>query len=325
MSHAVQIHQHGGPEVLRWAAVELAAPARNEVRIRQTAIGLNFADVYMRSGNHPLVLPFPATLGAEAAGIVESLGADVRDFAVGDRVAYFSVVGSYTEARNIPADRLLRLPAEIADKTAAAIMLKGVTAQYLCRRVYPVSRGEVVLIHAAAGGVGLILSQWAASLGAIVIGTVGSDEKASIARANGCAHTIIYTTEDFVARVHEITGGRKCDVVFDALGKDTATKSLDCLRPRGTLVCFGRTTGWPTAIEPSALMLKGSLVFTMTQIRDFATTREDIDAATRDLFAAVIQGSIKPVIHQQYALKDAEQAHRDLESRKTIGSSVLVV
>jgi NADPH:quinone reductase len=249
----------------------------------------------------------------------------VQGISVGDRVGYFSVVGAYAEARNVPAERLVKLPSGIADRTAAAILIKGVTAQYLCRQAYPVSSGQTVLIHAAAGGVGLILSQWAKSLGAIVIGTVGSEEKAAIARAHGCAHTIVYTNEDFVARVNEFTGGRKCDVVFDALGKDTAAKSLDCLRPRGTLVCFGRTTGWPSAMEPSVLMLKGSLVVTMTQLRDFASTRQDIDAATADLFAAIMDGSIEPVIHQQYALEDAQQAHRDLESRRTIGSSVLTV
>lgn len=325
MTDAIQISRHGGPEVLRRAAIELPAPAPNEVRLRQTAIGLNFADVYMRTGNHPLVLPFPATLGFEAAGIVEVVGRDVSGLAVGDRVGYFGVVGAYVTSRNVAADQLVKLPGHISDETAAAILAKGVTAQYLCKRAYPVSSRDTVLIHAAAGGVGTILAQWAASLGAVVIGTVGSEEKAAIARANGCAHAIVATKEDFVAGVEQITKGLKCTVVFDALGGDTSVRSLDCLRPRGTLVCFGRTVAWPAPIEPGTLMAKGSLVLMMTQLRDFASTRADIEASTRDLFDAVAAGAIKPVIHQRYALRDAEQAHRDLENRKTIGSTILYV
>ena len=260
MTHAVCIQQFGGPEALQWTAVEVGTPGPRDALIRQTVVGLNFADVYMRTGNHQAAIKFPAILGIEGAGIVEDIGTDVHEIAVGDRVAYFGVLGAYAETRLVPADRLIKLPPSIDDRVAAAMLAKGITAQYLCRQVFPVNAGDVVLIHAAAGGVGLILSQWSAALGAIVIGTVGSDEKAEIARANGCSYTIISTREDFFSRVMAITEGQKASVVYDSLGGNTTVPSLDCLRPRGTFVIFGRTTGWPMPINPARSMHKGSLI-----------------------------------------------------------------
>lgn len=325
MTHAVCIQQFGGPEVLQWAAVEVGTPGARDARIRQTVVGLNFTDVYMRTGNHRATIKFPAILGIEGAGIVEDIGSDVHEVSAGDRVAYFGVLGAYAETRLVPADRLIKLPPTIDDRVAAAMLTKGVTAQYLCRQVFPVKAGDVVLIHAAAGGVGLILSQWAAALGAIVIGTVGSDEKAEIARANGCRHAIVSTREDFVSRLMAITEGQKASVVYDSLGGNTTVPSLDCLRPRGTLVIFGRTTGFPTPINPADLMHKGSLIVTMTQLPNFATTRQAIEAGVHDLFAMLDRGRMKPNIGQEYALRNVAQAHRDLEGRKTIGFTVLIV
>jgi NADPH:quinone reductase len=325
MTHAVCIQQFGGPETLQWAAVEVGTPGPRDARIRQTVVGVNFADVYMRSGNHPAAIKFPAILGIEGAGIVEAIGSEVHEVAVGDRIAYFGALGAYSEIRLVPADRLIKLPPSVEDRVAAAMLAKGVTAQYLCRQVFQVKAADVVLVHAAAGGVGLILSQWSAALGATVIGTVGSDEKAEIAKANGCTHTIVSTREDFVSRVTAITEGQKATVVFDSLGGSTTVASLDCLRARGTLVIFGRTTGYPAPINPIELMHKGSLIVTMTQLANFAKSRQDIEAGVRDLFAMLDSGRLKPHIGQQYALRNAAQAHRDLESRKTIGSTVLVV
>jgi NADPH:quinone reductase len=305
--------------------MEVGTAGPRDARIRQIAVGLNYADVYMRTGSHTAAINFPAILGIEGAGVVEHIGADVDEVAVGDRVAYFGVLGAYAEARLVPAERLIKLPPTIEDRTAAALLAKGVTAQYLCRQVYPVKAGDTVVVHAAAGGVGLLLSQWAAALGATVIGTVGSDQKAQIARANGCRYVIVSGREDVVAQVAAVTDGQKASVVFDSLGGPTTAMSLDCLRPRGTLVVFGRTTGFPAPITPADLMYKGSLIVTMTQLGSFTRTPAETAGRLEELFAAVARGILKPNIHQQYALRDAAQAHRDLEGRKTIGSTVLTV
>jgi NADPH:quinone reductase len=326
MTHAIRIQRFGGPEVLEWCPVDVAMPGAREVLLRQVAVGVNYADVYMRSGTHPAVRQFPATLGIEAAGIIETVGSEVRDFAAGDRVAYFGSLGAYSEQRVVPADRLLKLPASIDFPTAAAMMVKGVTAQYLCRQAYPVGPEDVVLIHAAAGGIGSFLSQWSAAMGANVIGTVGSEAKIEIARDNGCHDVIVATRESVPERVAALTGGRKTTVVFDALGGDATLLSLDCLRPRGTLVIFGRTAGYPAAIKPfEHLMEKGSLKVTMTQLVNFTAAREQLEGSAADLFAAVAQGQLKPRIGQSYALRDTSQAHRDLEARNTVGSIVLNV
>jgi NADPH2:quinone reductase len=325
MTYAVRIEEFGGPEVLRWSAVEAGAPGPHEVLLRQTVVGVNYADVYMRSGNHPAVKGFPATLGMEAAGVVAALGREVHELAVGDRVAYFGLLGAYAETRIVPADHLIKLPSGVDDRVAAAIMVKGTTARYLCKEAYPIKEGDIAVVHAAVGGVGMILCQWAASMGATVIGTVGSEKKVDVALQNGCRHVIVTSSEDFVERVSKITEGRKADVVYDALGAETSVRSLDCLRPRGTLVCFGRTVGWPHAIEPSSLMLKGSLILMMTQVTDFMNTPAQKAHALADLFAAVSSGTVRANIGQQYSLVDAGQAHRDLQDRKTTGAIVLLV
>ena len=326
MTHAIRIQRFGGPEVLEWCPIEVAEPGAREVLLRQVAVGVNYADIYMRSGTHPAVRQFPATLGIEAAGVVEAVGSDIHDFAPGDRVAYFGSLGSYAEERPVPADRLLKLPPSIDLRTAAAMMVKGVTAQYLCRQAYPVGPEDVVLVHAAAGGIGSFLSQWAAALGAIVIGTVGSDAKIEIARANGCHEVIVATRESVPERVVALTGGCKATAVFDALGGDATLLSLDCLRPRGTLVMFGRTAGYPPPLKPfEHLMEKGSLKVTMTQLVNFTATRAQLESSAADLFAAVARGQLKPRIGQSYALQDTHVAHRDLEARKTVGSIVLNV
>jgi NADPH2:quinone reductase len=325
MTHAVQIREFGGPDVLKWTLVKVGTPGPNEARIRQTAVGLNFADTYMRNGVHHVPIPLPTVLGVEAAGVIEEVGTDVHDFSRGDRVVYSGVIGAYAEERLVPAAKLFKLPDNIDDGVAAAVTTKGRTAQYLCRRVFRVKSGDVVLIHAAAGGLGMILAQWTASLGAIVIGTVSTDSKAEIARANGCRFTIVSTREDFVSRVAEVTDGKKVSVVYDSLGKDTVLRSLECIRPRGMLISYGQTTGFPPPIDLIDLMHKGSLVVTKTQSTDFTSDRGEVVAATEELFEAVISGKVKPNIHQQYALKDVAQAHRDLEARKTVGSSILIV
>jgi NADPH2:quinone reductase len=326
VTHAISMQQVGGPEVLQWTAIDVPRPGALEARIRQEAVGVNFADVYMRTGNHPAKLKFPAILGVEAAGTIEEVGSEVRGFAAGDRVAYFGVLGAYTEARLVPVEKLVKLPATIPGAVAAAILVKGITARYLCRQAFAVASGDVVLIHAAAGGIGALLTQWTAALGATVIGTVGSEQKVDFARANGCHHVIVSAHEQLAERVSAITKGEKASVVFDGLGGDATLLSLDCLRPRGTLVIFGRTAGFPHAIIPfEHLMQKGSLKVTMTQLLDFAGTRTDIDTAVSDLFSAVEAGRLRAAIGQTYALRDVQQAHRDLEGRKTVGSIVLTV
>ena len=324
MTHAIRFHKPGGPEVLVWEEVNVGKPGPGEARIRHTAVGLNFVDIYNRSGLYPA--PLPSGLGSEAAGVVEEVGAGVSDLKPGDRVAYgSSPVGAYAEARLIPADRLLKLPDSIDDKTAAAMMLKGLTVQYLIRQTYRVKSGDTILLHAAAGGVGLILSQWAKHLGATVIGTVGSDEKAKLAKDHGCAHVIVYTREDFAKRVEEITGGNKVPVVYDSVGKDTFLKSLDCLAPHGFAVLFGQSSG---AVEPLNLGLlaqKGSLFVTRPTLNTYGAKRENLVAMGKELFDVVQSGAVKIEVRQTYPLKEAAKAHADLAARKTTGSTVLLV
>ena len=324
MTHAIRFHKTGGPEVLVWEEVQVGKPGPGEARIRHTAVGLNFIDIYNRSGLYQV--PLPSGLGCEAAGVVEEVGPGVTDLKPGDRVAYGAApLGGYSEARLIPAERLLKVPDGIDDKTAAAMMLKGLTAQYLIRQTYRVKAGDTILLHAAAGGVGLILSQWAKHLGATVIGTVGSDEKAKLAQAHGCAHTINYSKEDFVKRVAEITGGKKCPVVYDSVGKDTFMKSLDCLAPLGVLALFGQSSG---AVEPFNLGLlaaKGSLYVTRPTLNTYAAKRENLVAMANELFDVVKSGAVKIEVHQTYPLKDAAKAHADLAARKTTGSTVFLV
>ena len=324
MTHAIRFHKPGGPEVLVWEEVNVGKPGPGEARIRHTAVGLNFVDIYNRSGLYPA--PLPSGLGSEGAGVVEEVGAGVNDLKPGDRVAYgSSPLGAYSEARLIPADRLLKLPDSIDDKTAAAMMLKGLTVQYLIRQTYRVKSGDTIVLHAAAGGVGLILSQWAKHLGATVIGTVGSDEKAKLAKDHGCAHVIVYTREDFAKRVEEITGGNKVPVVYDSVGKDTFLKSLDCLAPHGFAVLFGQSSG---AVEPLNLGLlaqKGSLFVTRPTLNTYGAKRENLVAMGKELFDVVQSGAVKIEVRQTYPLKDAAKAHADLAARKTTGSTVLLV
>jgi NADPH:quinone reductase len=323
MTHAIRIHAQGGPEVMKWEAVTVGEPGPNEVRIKHTAVGLNYIDTYHRSGMYPVALP--TVLGREGAGMIEALGSAVTEFKVGDRVAYASSpIGSYSEARLMVAERLVKVPDNITDQQAACMMLKGMTAQYLLRRTFRVKAGDTILAHAAAGGVGLILCQWAKHLGATVIGTVGSAEKAVLAKAAGCDHVINYNTEDFVKRVAEITGGKKCPVVYDGVGKDTFAKSLDCLSPLGLMVSYGAASGKVEPFNTGDLAAKGSLYLTRPTLDTYIAKREDLAATANDLFAVVGTGTVKIDINQTYALKDAAQAHRDLEARKTTGSTVLL-
>jgi len=323
MTHAIRIHKPGGPEALVWDEIQVAAPGPGQIRLRHTAVGLNFIDVYHRTGLYPL--PLPLIIGSEGAGVVEELGPGVTGLAIGDRVAYAGSIGAYAEARLIQADRVVKIPAGITDHQAAAMMLQGMTVRYLIREVYPVKAGDTILIHAAAGGVGLILCQWAKSLGATVIGTVSSDEKAELAKAHGCDHPIVYTREDFAKRVGEITQGKKLPVVYDSIGKDTFMQSLDCLRPRGLMAMFGQASGSPPPLEINVLAQKGSLYLTRPTLGTFIATAETLKTTADDLFAVVASGKVKISVNQTYPLKDAAQAHRDLEARKTTGSTVLMV
>jgi NADPH:quinone reductase len=324
MTHAIRIHAPGGPEVMRWDQVDVGAPGPGEIRLRQTAVGLNFIDVYQRSGLYPLPA-LPAVLGMEAAGVVEAVGPGVADLRAGDRVAYASLpVGAYAEARLMPADRVIRLPDDVTDQQAAAMMLKGLTAHYLLRRTFHVTPGDAILIHAAAGGVGLIVCRWAKHLGATVIGTVGSDAKAELARAHGCDHPIVYTREDLPKRVRELTGGEGVAVVYDSVGKDTFVASLDCLRPLGMMVSFGNASGPVPAFEPAMLASRGSLFFTRPSLMTYTAKAEDYRAAAEELFSVVTTGIVPIEINQTYPLRDAAEAHRDLEARKTTGSTVLL-
>ncbi|MCA3021426.1 MAG: quinone oxidoreductase family protein [Burkholderiales bacterium] len=323
MTKAIRIHEHGGPEVLKWEDVEVGAPGPDEVRLKTTAAGLNFIDTYHRTGMYKI--PLPSVIGREGAGIVEAIGSNVKSCKVGDRVAYASSpMGAYAEARLMPADRVVKIPAAISDQQAASMMLKGMTAQYLLRRTYRVKAGDVILSQAAAGGVGLILGQWAKHLGATVIGTVGSEEKMALAKANGCDHVINYRTEDFQARVMEITNGKKCQVVYDGVGQDTWAKSLDCIAPLGMMVSFGAASGAVKPFYIGELAAKGSLYLTRPTLDTYTATRADLVATTDELFAIVASGVVKIEVNQTYALRDTAQAHRDLEARKTTGSTVLI-
>ena len=323
MTQAIRIYEHGGPDVMKWEVVDVGNPGEKEICIRHTAVGLNYIDTYHRTGLYKI--PLPSVIGREGAGVVEVVGAGVTDFKVGDHVAYGSAtIGSYSEARLVAADRVVKIPAGVTDQQAASMMLKGMTAQYLIRRSHTVKPGDTILFHAAAGGVGLILCQWAKHLGANVIGTVGSEEKAVLAKANGCDHVINYRTEDFVARVAEITGGKKCAVVYDGVGKDTFMKSLDCVRPRGLVALFGNASGKVEPLDLGTLAAKGSLFVTRPTLDTHVASREELVATANDLFDVVVRGIVKIEINQTYALKDAAQAHRDLEARKTTGSTVLI-
>ncbi|MBL8494588.1 MAG: quinone oxidoreductase [Rhodocyclaceae bacterium] len=321
--HAIRFAHAGGPEVLQWQAVEVGDPGPGEARVVHKAVGLNYIDTYHRSGLYPL--PLPSGLGLEAAGVVEAIGPGVADIAVGDRVAYSGgPVGAYAQARVMPADRLVRLPDAISFEQGAAMMLQGMTSQYLLRRTYRVQPGDTILIHAAAGGVGLIVCQWAKALGATVIGTVGSDAKAELARAHGCDHTIVYTREKFADRVREITGGAGLPVVYDSIGKDTFMDSLACLRPLGMMVNFGSASGPVPPFDIGALARMGSLFLTRPTLFTYAAKRSDLLAMAGELFDVVSSGKVKIDINQRYALADAAQAHRDLEGRRTTGSTILL-
>ena len=323
ITNAIRVNKQGGPEEMKWEEVALPEMQENDVLIKHTAIGLNYIDTYHRSGLYPM--PVPLTLGIEGAGIIIEAGENVNDLNVGDRVAYASPpTGSYAEAKVMPADRLVKIPDNISDEIAAAIMLKGMTVEYLVRRTYNVKAGQTVLFHAAAGGVGLIACQWLKAIGAKVIGTVGSEEKAALAKANGCEHTILYREENFVDKVKEITNGEGVPVVYDGIGKDTALKSLDCLSPLGMLVVFGNSSGNAPPIETGLLAAKGSLFLTRPTLMTYNAKREDLVESAHQLFNMVESGKVNISINARYDLKDAAQAHKDLESRKTTGSTLLI-
>ena len=323
MTHAIRVHEYGGPEVLKWEEVEVGQPGPGEVRIRQTAIGLNYIDVYVRTGLYPQdALPFIP--GMEGAGVVTAVGEGVRDLKIGRRVAYAGPVGGYAEERLIAADRVVRIPEGVDDETAAAIMLKGMTAQYLLRRTYKVGPDTTLLFHAAAGGVGMIACQWASSLGATVIGTVGSAGKALIARSHGCTHVINYREEDVVAKVKALTKGEGVDVVYDSIGKDTFPASLDCLKRRGMWVSFGQASGPVPEFRINLLAQKGSLFATRPALGDYIATRKELVSAANDLFGVIAKGKVRIAINQTYPLSEAERAHRELEGRLTTGSTLLI-
>jgi NADPH2:quinone reductase len=322
MTHAIRIKEYGGPEVLSWDEVEPGQPGPGQVKLRQTAVGLNYVDTYQRTGLYKTPLPFIA--GSEAAGVVEAVAPDVKDFKVGDHVAYAGALGAYTEARVVAADKLVKLPDGVSDKQAAAMMLQGMTAQYLIRTTYPVKKGDTILIHAAAGGVGLIVCQWAKYLGATVIGTVSTEAKAALAKAHGCDHPILYTREDFVARVKEITGGAGVPVVYDSVGKDTFYKSLDCLAPLGLLASFGQSSGPYGPVDIGILAGKGSLFLTRPTLGTYTAKRADLLKVAGELFDVVKKGAVKIEVSQTFPLKNAADAHRALEGRKTTGSVVLL-
>ena len=318
----VRIHRTGGPEVLSFESETLPPPSEGEVQLRQTAVGLNFIDVYHRIGLYPL--PLPAVLGREAAGVVDAVGSGVAGLRPGMRVAYPMATDAYASARNIRADQVVPLPDGIEERQAAGMMLKGLTAWYLLRRTFPVTKGTAVLVHAAAGGVGLIACQWLKALGATVIGTVGSEEKAALARTHGCDRAVVYTKEDFAKRVRELTGGKGVPVVYDSVGKSTFAGSLDCLRPLGLLVSFGNASGPVPPFEVGVLAQKGSLYVTRPTLATYTSTRADLEATAEELFDVVLTGKVKTEIHHTYALGDARQVHRDLEARKTTGSVVML-
>jgi NADPH2:quinone reductase len=322
MPHVIRIQQNGGPEQMLWEEVSVGEPGPGEVRVRNTAIGLNFIDTYHRSGLYPM--PLPLVLGSEGAGVVEAVGPKVKEFKVGDRVAYAQPIGAYAEVLIRPVARLVKIPAGIKDEAAAAMMLKGMTAWYLCRRTYRVKKGDTIVVHAAAGGVGQILCQWAKHLGATVIGTVGSDEKVALAKKVGCKHVVVMSREKLSERVKAITKGKGVPVVYDGVGKDTFMESLDCLSPRGLMASFGNASGAVPPVNIGVLAQKGSLFLTRPTLVNYTSSREDLLTAARELFAVVKKGAVKITINQRYPLREAAQAHRDLESRKTTGSTVLV-
>jgi NADPH:quinone reductase len=323
MAQAIRFHATGGPDVLKAESVDVGAPGPGEVRVRNTAIGVNFIDTYQRSGLYPLALP--SGLGTEAAGIVEAVGSGVQGLTPGDRVASCTgPLGAYSTERLVPADKLVKLPDGIEDRTAAAMMLKGLTVQYLFRQTFALKAGDTILFHAAAGGVGLIACQWARALGVTMIGTVSSDAKAALAREYGCTHTIIYTRENFVERVREITGGKGVPVVYDSIGKDTFPASLDCLAPRGMFVSFGSSSGPVPPFNLITLSQKGSLYATRPTLFTYASTHAALNVMASELFALVKDGKIRPDARQTFALKDAAEAHRSLESRKTTGATLLL-
>ena len=323
MPHAIRVHAAGGPDVLKWEELEVGEPGPGQARLRQEAIGLNFIDVYHRNGLYPLPMPF--TPGTEGAGIVEAVGEGVTSVAAGDRVAYAGPIGGYAEQRLIDAERLVKLPDEISSEQAAAMMLQGMTAQMLLRSVFPVTKGDTILIHAAAGGVGLIMCQWAAALGATVIGTVGTEEKAELAREHGCAHPIVYSKQDFRAEVQRLTGGEKLPVVYDSVGRDTFMRSLDCLKPRGLMVSFGQSSGGIEPFSPNVLAQKGSLYLTRPTLFTYTASREQLQQSAREVFEIVASGKVRIEVKQRFALADAAQAHRALQGRKTTGSTILTV
>lgn len=327
MNMAAVMHAKGGPEVFRWQEWKVGAPGPGEVRLRHTAIGVNYVDTYHRRGMpHPWpVPPLPCVIGLEGVGVVEALGAGVAEFRVGDRVAYASPPhGAYSQARTMPADRLVKLPDAVDDVTAAGMMLKGLTAQYLLRRTYRVQPGDTILVHAAAGGMGLILCQWAKHLGATVIGTVGSEAKAEAARAHGCDHPVVYTREDFVAKVKAVTGGEGVPVVYESIGKDTFRKSLECLRPLGVLASYGHASGAPDPVDVIELGARGSLFVTRPAIMHYMAKRADLLAGAEELFAAVASGAVRIAVNRTLPLRAAADAHRAIEERRTTGSTVLL-
>jgi len=323
MSKAIRIYRVGGPEEMRFEYVDIPAPSEGEVQLRHTAIGLNYIDVYDRSGLYPMSLP--AGLGREAAGVVTAIGRKVKDFRLGDRVAYVhTTTGSYSELRNVPAARLVKLPRAISDDQAAAVMLKGLTVEYLLRRTYRVQRGDWILVHAAVGGVGVLLCQWAKVLGAQVIGIVGSPTKAALAKKNGCKHVLVMGCDSITESVKKITNGAGVKVVYDSVGKETFIESLDSLAPLGMMVSYGNASGPPPAISPLELSKRGSLFLTRPSLFAYIAKREDLDSAAKALFAMVSSEKIHVHIGQRYRLADAAQAHRDLEARKTMGSTLLI-
>ena len=323
MAQAIRFHATGGPDVLKWESVDVAAPGPGEVRVRNTAIGVNFIDTYQRSGLYPVTLP--SGLGTEAAGVVEAVGSGVQGLSPGDRVASCTgPLGAYSTERLVPVDKLVKLPDGIDERTAAAMMLKGLTVQYLFRQTFPLKAGDTIVFHAAAGGVGLIACQWARALGVTMIGTVSSDAKAALAREYGCTHTIVYTRENFVERVREITGGKGVPVVYDSIGKDTFPASLDCLAPRGMFVSFGSSSGPVPPFNLIMLSQKGSLYATRPTLFTYASNHAALNAMASELFEHVKNGRIKPDARQTFALKDAAEAHRSLESRKTTGATLLL-
>lgn len=323
MAQAIRFHQTGGPEVLRLDTVDVPPPGAGEVRVRHAAIGVNYIDTYHRGGLYPL--PLPSGLGTEAAGVVEAVGSGVTDFKAGDRVGYCTTaVGAYSTERNVPADKLVKVPEGVDERAVASLMLKGLTVQYLFRQTHRLQAGETILFHAAAGGVGLIACQWARALGVTMIGTAGSDEKAALARANGCTHTIVYTRENFVERVKALTEGKGVPVVYDGVGKDTFPASLDCLQPRGLFVSFGSASGAIAPFNIGLLAQKGSLYATRPSLFGYAATPAQLRAMADELFGLVREGKIKAEARQTFALRDAAEAHRALESRSTTGATILL-